>query len=71
MKRVISVGFPPISPKIEEGRRALEVLYKGPTANFAFEGLDASQSIHIKPSINVKRRKSKWFNKPQNISQIP
>jgi hypothetical protein len=30
--------------------RTLEVLYKGPTANFASEGLDASQSIHIKPS---------------------
>jgi hypothetical protein len=32
-----------------EGRRTLEVLYKGPTANFASEGLDASQSIYIKP----------------------
>jgi len=34
-----------------EGRRTLQVLYKGPTANFASEGLDASQSTHIKPSI--------------------
>jgi hypothetical protein len=32
-----------------EGRRTLEALYKGPTANFASEGLDASPSIHIKP----------------------
>jgi hypothetical protein len=36
-----------------EGRRTLEVLYKGPTANFASEGLDASQSIHIKLPINI------------------
>jgi hypothetical protein len=34
-----------------ERRRTLEVLYKVPTANFASEGLDASQSIHIKPPI--------------------
>jgi hypothetical protein len=33
-----------------EGRKMLEVLYKSPTANFASEGLDASQSIYINNS---------------------
>jgi hypothetical protein len=31
----------------EEGRRTFEVIYEGPTVNFASVGLDASQSIDI------------------------
>jgi hypothetical protein len=40
-----------IDDEEEEGRRTLEVLYKGPRFDLASVGLDASQSIHIKLSI--------------------
>jgi hypothetical protein len=35
----------------EKGKERSQFYYTGPTANFASEGLDASQSIPIKPSI--------------------
>jgi hypothetical protein len=37
----------------EKGKERSQFYYTSPVANFASEGLDASQSIPIKPSIYV------------------
>jgi hypothetical protein len=40
----------------EKGKERSQFYYTSPAANFASEGLDASQSIPIKPSILVSSR---------------
>ena len=40
----------------EKGKERSQFYYTSPAANFASEGLDASQSIPIKPSINSFRK---------------
>jgi hypothetical protein len=37
----------------EKGKERSQFYYTSPAANFASEGLDASQSIPIKPSISA------------------
>jgi hypothetical protein len=37
----------------EKGKERSQFYYTSPAANFASEGLDASQSIPIKPSIHL------------------
>jgi hypothetical protein len=38
----------------EKGKERSQFYYTSPAANFASEGLDASQSIPIKPSIKIQ-----------------
>ena len=44
----------------EKGKERSQFYYTSPAANFASEGLDASQSIPIKPSICLAATKFEW-----------